>query len=164
MIAADPDQVIAAARGWLSTPYHDQASVRGVGCDCLGLVRGVWREVVGDEPLPLPPYSRDWGETGTREPLAEAARAVMVELPITGTVPGALILFRMRAGAVAKHCGILTAPGHFIHAYERSGVVEVPLDAAWRRRLAFEFLFPSRAFPGEPRRGEPSGNATTKAV
>ena len=66
--------VIAAARGWLGTPYHDQASVKGVGCDCLGLVRGVWRELYGAEPLPLPPYSRDWGETGTREPLAEAAR------------------------------------------------------------------------------------------
>ena len=58
---ADPDAVIAAARGWLGTPYHDQASLRGVGCDCLGLARGVWREVVGDEPFPTPPYSRDWG-------------------------------------------------------------------------------------------------------
>ena len=72
--AADPERVIAAARGWLGTPYHDQASVKGVGCDCLGLVRGVWRELHGPEPLPIPPYSRDWGETGTREPLAEAAR------------------------------------------------------------------------------------------
>ena len=83
MTAADPERVIAAARGWLGTPYHDQASVRGVGCDCLGLVRGVWRELYGAEPLPLPPYSRDWGETGTREPLAEAARTVMLEVPVT---------------------------------------------------------------------------------
>ena len=81
MTPADPKRVITAARGWLGTPYHDQASVKGVGCDCLGLVRGVWRELHGAEPLPLPPYSRDWGETGTREPLAEAAR--------TGDVGGA---------------------------------------------------------------------------
>ena len=47
------------------------ASLRGVGCDCLGLARGVWREVVGPEPFPIPPYSRDWGETGPREALAE---------------------------------------------------------------------------------------------
>ena len=143
MIAADPARVIAAARGWLGTPYHDQASVRGVGCDCLGLVRGVWREVVGSEPLPLPPYSRDWGETGAREPLSEPARTVMVELPISGIVAGALILFRMRTGAVAKHCGIVAASDRFIHAYERTGVVEVPLDPAWRRRIAFAFLFPN---------------------
>jgi NlpC/P60 family putative phage cell wall peptidase len=140
---ADPAAVIAAARGWLGTPYHDQASVKGVGSDCLGLVRGVWREIHGCEPLPLPPYSRDWGETGTREPLAEAARAVMLERPPTEFAPGALILFRKRTGAVAKHCGIVTSSDRFIHAYERSGVVEVPFDAGWRRRVAFAFLFPS---------------------
>ena len=143
MNPADPERVIAAARDWLGTPYHDQASVKGVGCDCLGLVRGVWREVVGDEPLPLPRYSRDWGETGTREPLAEVARSVMFEVPVTEMTPGALIFFRMRAGAVAKHCGIVSAPDRFIHAYERTGVIEERLDSAWRRRLAFAFLFPS---------------------
>jgi NlpC/P60 family putative phage cell wall peptidase len=143
MPAADPMRVIAAARGWLGTPYHDQASAKCVGCDCLGLVRGVWRELYGAEPLPLPPYSRDWGETGTREPLAEASRTVMLEVPVTEMTPGALILFRMRAGAVAKHCGILTAPDRFVHAYERTGVIEEPMTAAWRRRLAFAFLFPN---------------------
>jgi NlpC/P60 family putative phage cell wall peptidase len=61
---ADPAWVVAAARDWLGTPYHDQASVGGVGCDCLGLARGVWREVVGPEPFLIRPYSRDWGETG----------------------------------------------------------------------------------------------------
>ena len=96
-------------------------------------MRGVWRELYGPEPMPIPPYSRDWGETGTREPLAEAARTVMLEMPVDGDrSPGALILFRMRTGAVAKHCGIVTAPDRFIHAYERTGVIEVPLD----RRLA----------------------------
>lgn len=142
MTLAHPDRVIAAARGWLGTPYHDQASVRGVGCDCLGLVRGVWRQLYGPEPMPIPPYSRDWGETGTSDVLAEAARSVMIELPTRAVVSGALLLFRIRTGAVAKHCGIVTTPDRFIHAYERSGVVEAPLDAAWRRRVAFALLFP----------------------
>ena len=143
LASADPARVIAIARSWLGTPYHDQASLRGVGCDCLGLARGVWREVVGPEPFPIPPYSRDWGETGTREVLAEAARSAMLELSTAEIIAGALLLFRMRTGAVAKHCGIVTAPDRFIHAYERTGVVEVPLDAAWRRRVAFAFLFPN---------------------
>jgi len=65
--AASRERVIVAARAWLGTPYHDQASLKGVGCDCLGLARGVWREVVGPEPFPIPAYSRDWGETGPRE-------------------------------------------------------------------------------------------------
>lgn len=138
--AADPHRVIVAARGWLGTPYHDQASLKGVGCDCLGLARGVWREVVGDEPFPIPPYSRDWGETGTREVLAEGARRMMIEVEPCDAGPGALVLFRMRTGAIAKHVGILTAPDRFIHAYERLGVIEEPLTSTWRRRIAFAFL------------------------
>jgi NlpC/P60 family putative phage cell wall peptidase len=144
---ADPALVIATARSWLGTPYHDQASLRGVGCDCLGLARGVWREVVGDEPFPIPPYSRDWGETGPREVLAEGARSMMPETAVSDAGPGALILFRMGrstapARAIAKHVGILIAPDHFIHAYERLGVVEEVLTPTWARKIAFAFLFP----------------------
>ena len=140
---ADPEAVIEAARGWLGTPYHDQASLRGVGCDCLGLARGVWRDLVGAEPQPIPPYSRDWGETGVREVLADGARAMMIEIPLAQIGPGALVLFRMAPRAIAKHVGILTAHDHFIHAYDRLGVIEEALTIAWSRRIAFAFRFPA---------------------
>ena len=143
MTAADPDAVIAAARGWLGTPYHDQASLRGVGCDCLGLARGVWRDLVGAEPQPIPPYSRDWGETGVCEVLAEGARAMMIEIPLAQIGPGALVLFRMAPRAIAKHVGILTAPDRFIHAYDRLGVIEEALTTIWTRRIAFAFRYPA---------------------
>ena len=140
--AADPDLVVATARLWLGTPYHDQASLRGVGCDCLGLARGVWRDMVGVESFPIPPYSRDWGETGSREVLAEGARRMMTEVFIADATPGALVLFRMTPRAIAKHVGILTTSDHFIHSYERLGVVEEVLTPAWTRKIAFAFLFP----------------------
>jgi NlpC/P60 family putative phage cell wall peptidase len=140
--AADPAKVVAEARGWLGTPYHDQASVRGAGCDCLGLARGVWREVVGPEPMPIPPYSRDWGETGPREVLAEGARACMIEVEPSQAGPGALLLLRIGPRAIAKHVGIVTSGNSFIHAYERLGVIEEPLTNSWRRRVAFAFLLP----------------------
>ena len=143
MNEADPDAVIAAARLWFGTPYHDQASLRGVGCDCLGLARGVWRDLVGAEPVAIPPYSRDWGETGVREVLAEGARAMMTEISIAEIGPGALVLFRMAPRAIAKHVGILTAPDSFIHAYDRLGVIEEELTTAWSRRIAFAFRFPA---------------------
>ena len=141
-MTADPAHVIAIARSWLGTPYHDQASLRGVGCDCLGLARGVWREVVGAEPFPMPPYSRDWGEMGPHEVLAEGARRMMVERAPADAPPGALVLFRMMPRALAKHVGILTGPDRFIHACEHLGVVEQALTPSWRRRIAFAFLFP----------------------
>jgi len=148
-----PARIVKATRRWIGTPYHDQASVRGVGCDCLGLLRGVWREVVGPEPMPVPPYSRDWGEAGPVEILAEAARAAMAELDVSDARTGDVILFRMRAGAIAKHVGILSgrhrsARSHFIHAYERTGVIEEHLTPAWQRRIAFAFRFSEPAIRG----------------
>ena len=137
-------RIVKAARRWIGTPYHDQASVRGVGCDCLGLLRGVWRDVVGPEPMPVPPYSRDWGEAGPFEVLAQAARVAMQELDVSEARTGDVILFRMRAGAIAKHVGILSGQSRFIHAYERTGVIEEYLTPTWQRRIAFAFRFPVR--------------------
>ncbi|MSU90508.1 peptidase [Rhodobacteraceae bacterium 2CG4] len=108
------------------------------------MARGVWREVVGPEPFPIPPYSRDWGETGPREVLAEGARRMMIEVEPAAAGPGTLVLFRMKPRAIAKHVGILTGRDSFLHAYERLGVIEEPLTAAWRRRIAFAFLFPAK--------------------
>ena len=143
MRSADPGRVIAAARAWIGTPYHDQASLRSAGCDCLGLARGIWREIVGPEPFELPAYGRGWGETGDREVLADGARRAMIEIDKAEAGPGAAVVFRMRAGAIAKHVGILTECASLVHAYERLGVVEQPFDRAWRRRMAFAFLFPA---------------------
>jgi hypothetical protein len=36
----------------------------------------------------------------------------------------------------------MTGPDHFIHAYERLGVIEEALTRSWRRRVAWAFLFP----------------------
>jgi NlpC/P60 family putative phage cell wall peptidase len=67
---------------------------------------------------------------------------MMIEVSVTEAGPGAMVVFRMMPRAIAKHVGILTAPGSFIHAYERLGVIEQPLTQSWRRRIAFAFLFP----------------------
>ena len=143
---ADPSAVLTIARAWAGTPYLHQSSVQGVGCDCLGLARGIWRALHGDELWEVPPYSRDWGEAGRREVLAEAARAALIEIALDTAGPGTLILFRMAPSVPAKHCGILGASvmrPSLIHAYDRSGVVEEAFTPAWSRRAAFAFQFPS---------------------
>jgi NlpC/P60 family putative phage cell wall peptidase len=150
---ADPSGVLEIARTWLGTPYLHQSSVRGVGCDCLGLARGIWRALHGDEPWEVPPYSRDWGEAGRREVLAEAARAALIEVPFSDAGSGALVLFRMALGVPAKHCGILGASvicPTLIHAYDRSGVVEEAFTLAWSRRAAFAFQFPATPSAAPP--------------
>ena len=33
-------EFLAIARTWIDTPWHHQTAVKGVGCDCLGFIRG----------------------------------------------------------------------------------------------------------------------------
>ncbi len=133
------------ARDWIGTPYVHQASRRGAGCDCLGLIRGVWRDLFGREPVVPPPYTRDWAESGGRETLLEAARTFLVERDAQDAVPGRVLLFRMREGGVAKHLGIVTVPGpapRFVHAYSGRAVCETSLSRPWHRRVVAAFDFP----------------------
>ncbi len=95
------ERVVAAARGWIGTPYRHQAAVKGAGCDCLGLIRGVWREVCGAEPVVVPPYTPDWAEPQGEESLWQAASRYLAEKPLTALAAGDVVLFRMRDGAVA---------------------------------------------------------------
>jgi NlpC/P60 family putative phage cell wall peptidase len=140
---ACPAAVVAAARRWIGTPYRHQASLRGAGADCLGVVRGVWRELVGPEPEPLPPYARGWAEDGAGELMLDAARRWLVAAPDGGTTAGDVLLFRVAGGAVARHCGIATGPDAMVHAYDGHAVAETPIPEAWRRRLVARFRFPA---------------------
>jgi NlpC/P60 family putative phage cell wall peptidase len=140
-----PD-VVAAARGWLGTPYRHQASLRGEGADCLGLVRGIWREVVGPEPEAPPPYSPDWAEVGGAETLLQAAARRLRAKPVGEMAVGDVLLFRMSEGCPAKHCAIVSdlgSPGaRMIHAYWGRAVVESWIGDWWRRRLVAVFGWP----------------------
>ena len=139
-------RVVAIARGWIGTPDVHQASCRRAGADCLGLVRGVWRELLGAEPVEVPPSPPDWDEVRREEALWAAAEAHL--RPRAVAEPGDVLLLRMRDGAVAKHLGILSASGgapRFIHAYSGHGVVENSLSAPWRRRIVAAFAFPEGA-------------------
>ena len=71
------EQAVAIARRWIGTPYLHQASVEGAGTDCLGLLRGIWREIHGQEPEPVPAYTPDWSEPAREERLWAAARRLL---------------------------------------------------------------------------------------
>lgn len=134
---------VTVARGWIGTPYLHQAAEKGIGCDCLGLIRGVWREIYGKEPEEVPAYTPDWSEPQGEEVLLAAALRHLHPVDDGPLVPGEVLLFRMRDGAVAKHLGIVSqvhSHPHFIHAYTNHGVLESPLSAPWRRRIAARFL------------------------
>lgn len=146
------DDILTATASWLGTPYVHQASAKGAGCDCLGLIRGVWRDLYGAEPELPPPYTPDWNERAFArknqeerkkdEPLLSAARRNLIEKPTGEIEPGDVVIFRVVADGPAKHCGIATSPNAFIHAYAGRAVVESWMNRWWRQRIAGVFQFP----------------------
>jgi len=133
---------LAQARQWLGTPYRHQASTLGAGADCLGLVRGVWRGLYGDEPEQPPPYRPDWAEVGGGERLLEAFGRWLVPLDLARARPGDVLVFRMSPGVPAKHCAVMSAADRMIHAYWGRACVESWLGRWWRERLVAAFQFP----------------------
>jgi NlpC/P60 family putative phage cell wall peptidase len=135
--------ILAEARTWIGTPYQHQASAKHAGCDCLGLVRGVWRALYGAEPEAPPAYTPDWAEACGAETLREAARRHLCEIVIDTAAPGDVLLFRMHAGAPMKHCAIVDEDARIIHAYWGRAVVRSRFAPWWRARCAAAFSFPN---------------------
>ncbi len=134
--------IVAAARTWIGTPYHHQASLKGIGADCLGLVRGVWRDVYGSDAETPPAYSRDWAEARGQETMLDAAGRHLAAVALDALQAGDVVVFRLRAGTVAKHAAIVSGTGTMIHAMEGGPACEVALSPWWRRRIAGAFRFP----------------------
>ena len=135
--------IVAEARAWIGTPYTHQASLRGVGCDCLGLVRGVWRALIGPEPEPLPAYTPDWADVTGVVPLHRALHRWFT--PVPWPQPGDLVGFAMRPGGGVKHLALVSGPGTLVHAYWGRAVVESRFGGWWRSRLAYAGAFPGVA-------------------
>jgi len=139
----DRERIVAAARSWLGTPYLHQASATGRGADCLGLLRGVWRDLYGAEPEAAPPYTPDWNERRPGEaPLLSAARRHLIPTSKDEIRPGQALFFRIVREGPVKHCGIVSGEDRFIHAYAGRAVIESWLSRWWRDRLVGVFDFP----------------------
>lgn len=150
-VEARGEIIVSAAQSWLGTAYRHQASCRGVGTDCLGLVRGIWREVVGPEPEAPGAYSPDWAVVTREEAMLDGLKRHMIPVERMEAVPGDALVFRMLQRGPAKHVAILSAgrvtdqSGTMIHAYSGHAVCETRLSEPWLRRLVAAFRFPAAA-------------------
>ena len=140
--------VVVEARAWIGTPYVHQASCKGTGTDCLGLLRGIWREVIGAEREVPGAYSSDWAEKSDDEPLLDGLGRHLVLIDPTSARAGDVLVFRMLEQSIAKHLAILTSDGihvpgaSIIHAYSGLSVCETHLSLPWCRRIAGAFRIP----------------------
>ncbi len=120
--------ILIEARSWLKTPFHHQASLKGVGADCGGMVKGVYAAMgaeVSDVPIN---YARTPANNVIETVLNR--RATKTNDP----KPGDIILFTLLREP--QHLGILTESGGVIHAYQNfEEVVEHSMDIRWTRRV-----------------------------
>jgi cell wall-associated NlpC family hydrolase len=106
--------VVAEARTWIGTPYHNCADIKGVGVDCGMLLARVFVDLGLVEPFDPRPYAHDWHLHRSEEKYLDAllARAKEVETPL----PGDVMMFRV--GRCYSHGGIVTRldPLTIVHA------------------------------------------------
>lgn len=134
---------MSEARLWLGTPWRHQACVRGVGCDCIGLIRGVAEPFLGPVQIALD-YSERWhlyrAESLMHRLFAERCEEIAPE----DAAPGDVLLFGAGRGP-AHHCAYASPVG-LIHCYREAGrVVEQTLTDWWRGKLRHAFRFPGDA-------------------
>lgn len=133
-------RVVTLALSWLGTPYKHQASAKGQGTDCLGLIRGIWRDLLGDEPTTLPAYSPDWSQGD--DALLQAAQCYLVAGEEEAVAAGQVLIFRMKPNGPARHCGVYLGEGRFLHAYDGRAVSASWYSRFWQTRLAGQFDYP----------------------
>tara|TARA_R110002096_G_scaffold139147_5_gene293312 strand:- start:23602 stop:24081 length:480 start_codon:yes stop_codon:yes gene_type:complete len=141
-------EIVQIAQDWIGTPYQHQASAIGHGCDCLGLIRGIWREAVGPEPAKRPTYSPDWFQRDGEDLLLNTLESNFQQVRIDTSQGGDVVAFRLRKNGLVKHVGItvghINGLAQMIHSYSNNGVVLSPIGNSWRRRCAGQFQFPRR--------------------
>lgn len=135
------DQILTIARTWIGTRYHHQAAVKGAGCDCIGFIIGLYREVTGLETAAIPPYSLTWSEASREDILINMMSDHLDRIPINKAKPADMIVFRFKPEYVAKHAAVLSSQNTMIHTQERFKVQEVHLNPWWTRRITAAFRF-----------------------
>ncbi|MEP1612660.1 MAG: hypothetical protein ABJL72_12160 [Roseobacter sp.] len=116
----NPTLILAHANAWVGTPFSRRAALRGAGADCIGLVRGIYRELTGQNIEP-PAWNGDWYD-GPTNPIFDGLYSHAQPVALDGVKPGHIITYRV-GHKRAAHVAILTAEGA-IHAWEVGGVKE----------------------------------------
>lgn len=137
------EQVVAAAETWVGTPFHAQASVKGVGCDCKGLVAGVARDLGRGEADSWAALTADYDIS--RVPV-EQLRAGLEELfdRVDGqAIAGDILLLRVgvRLQHLAIHAGEGPQGPEMIHCWARGAqkVVRCPIGSYWQVQSAWRW-------------------------
>lgn len=127
--------VVAEARSWVGTSFCWGASVKGVACDCKGLVIGVARELGRPEGVAAKATFSGYGANPKEKMLRDGLASLYDR--VDEMQPGDVLLLKVGAPAAALHLAIYAGEGRMIHTYSRGPkqVVEVPMGRFWGSAL-----------------------------
>lgn len=113
--------VAAEARRWRGTPYHSNAGIFGVGCDCGQLLVRVFVDLGFVPPFDTGPYSQDWHLHRSEERYLAFVKQHLRQVATAGV--GDVIVFRY--GRAYSHGAIVVDldPLRIVHAYRNAGMV-----------------------------------------
>jgi len=134
------DEIVAEARSWIGTRFCHQGRLKGIGCDCAGLVVGVCK-ALGLSEFDKADYSRIPDGFMLRDTCANE----MTEIPLFDLHPGDVVLFSFSA-----HPQHLAIVGDYhlgglsiIHAYSKARqIVETRFDDIWIGRIVAGYRLP----------------------
>lgn len=127
-------EIVAEARSWIGTPFRHQATLKNVGVDCAGLVRGTAVNTgclqADYRHLPRAAEFLDYARSPDGIAMLEACEMYMVRISQDAMQPGDAILLRFEKDP--QHLGILGDYRHgglsIIHAASNAGrVIETRL-------------------------------------
>lgn len=130
-------EIIAAARACVGTPFRHQGRLPGVGLDCAGLgiiaAKAVGIEIKDFSGYPAHPFD------GMLKKMFDE-QAYLQQIGIHDAAPGDVLL--MRINAAPQHVAILAENGYMIHAWQNIGkVAEHKIDEIWQRKIVAVYRF-----------------------
>ena len=132
------DAISQTAITWLGTPYLHQASLKHIGSDCLGLVRGVGAELgyLPNNLAELDPRIIGYGPHPYNL-MVPLLREYLEEVPIENRTKGSILVFRIREEP--QHCAIQVQENYMIHACQN--VVHCIIAEPWAKRITNVFEY-----------------------
>jgi len=126
--------IINEARSWVGTPYHHQGRLKGIGCDCVGLVIGVAQRF-GISQFDTSDYGRIPDPVRMKALLDEHLDVVPVDDHQPGDIGWIRFVKDPQHLVIFSDCGI-------IHSYANARkCVEHGFDTEWKRRLVAVYRY-----------------------
>jgi len=138
--------IVDEALTWEGTPYAHQGRLKGIGCDCVGLVLGVLQNVgvFSPETLDALPknYSPNWHLYSNEQVLLSYVEQLGgIEKHPLDMVPGDVLC--LHYGQSTSHSAILLPKNKLIHALvELDKVVIQPITKDYRQRITKVYEVP----------------------